>query len=126
MRRDAALEFVRLVAPLVPPGKFAIRISGTPTRDDDIKFYAAIVDAASKYKAHRRSGVASLDVRFEPGKSVMYGSSMLVCADTIELRGRLRRLYIIVGMLVTAMVLLRAGRGRRCRSLAIIGKDIYA
>ena len=120
---DDARDYLRLVAPLVPPGRLAVLLSGTPRRSAHLATRDAIVAHAARHRAHRQSGVAVLRVHF--GRGVPAGGdgcsvALVVDVDDAAHAVRFRRLAVLLVVLCTLLLLnRRVGRG-----LAVLGEDV--
>ena len=113
-RDQLALEYIRLISPLIPPGHLCVRFVGTPLRDRDVRAHSALVQAAARVRAHRTKGIATLEVRFnEPGEPTTADhADLIVRLDDLRVSDRCRRLVVMTGLFMALLVALRAHRSR--------------
>lgn len=118
--RKASLTYVRLISPLLPPSKLAVRIVGTPPSRADESFREELVRAASTARAHRSHGAAVLEVSFDGAVAHVDGPNVVIPIP--EVRNPVRRLKAIlvlfVSLVVTrALLHSKTSRARRRRAM---------
>ena len=99
----SALEFVRLMSPLVPRGKLAVRLHGVPLRDSEERMRKELTNAAASVGAHRTSGVVALDYHFAHGSSEQSGAQFNAFSNVTSHAQQKYRLMIICAMLVVVL-----------------------
>jgi len=102
-------EFVKVMSPIVYPGKLALKINGNPLRTDDITSSQKIIEVAKKYKLHRQIeySTCAVQISFGPGTNVLHGSYLHVYINNFDMHSSVLRLVIIATLLTTLILLAR-------------------
>ena len=122
--RNASLSYVRLISPLLPPSKLAVRILGSPHSRTDESFRDRLVQVASDARAHRTHGSAVLQVRFDAADTGIHGADVTIAIP--EVTDSVRRLKVMLTLFVSLVMICAVlqrrilRRGRRQRRLAAI------
>lgn len=129
---DMAVEYIRLMTPLLPPGRLAVRISGSPSTTEDHIAMKRVAKAASRARAHRSTGLVTVDVSFvnvAPSAHFETPQHLVVTIDSLDEYAKRRRVWVCVcfgAVLVILAVLHRRCARRDARRLVVIGEDVYA
>ena len=131
MRNETlAIDYIRLMTPLLPPGRLAVRIIGVPATAEERRAMRRIVSAARVARAHRSDGTAVVEVHFAHESIDRIHPSPLRLAlklEAIAHEDRLRRLWMMACMGALLVLLLRFNQlVVRRRRVAIVGEDVYA
>lgn len=112
MRADAAKveRFLMLMSPLLPVGKLAVVVTGTPRRSSHREFREMVVREAARVRAHRTRGICKLQVHFGQGTTVYDAGSLLLCVD-IDDETRRTRVYRMTLLFLGCLVLFTVLRG---------------
>lgn len=132
---DMAVEYIRLMTPLLPPGRLAVRIRGKPATTEDHISMKRVMAAASRARAHRSVGLVAVDVHFAdstPFARLNKAQHLIVSIDSLNENARLRRVWVCLCfgatfVLVTILHRRQMLRGRRVGDrIAVIGENVYA
>lgn len=106
-----AIKHVHLIGPLLPRGKLAVVIHGSPpTRSSHILAHNLLVETAAKHGAHRHEGVATVRVHFGPLRdahlrpSLREGHSRDVVVDISNGEREVRRTRMFILCIVGCLV----------------------
>lgn len=102
-------EFVKVMNPIVYPGKLALKINGNPLRTDEITNSQKIIEVAKKYKLHRQIeySTCAVQISFGPGTNVLHGSYLHMYIDDFNVNSSALRLVIIATLLTVLILLAR-------------------
>lgn len=100
-------QFVALLNPLVPKGRFALEIIGEPTRKHEKNSLHDVIKIAQKYKLHRnkKNALASLTLNYDKGYNYMKGNHIILKIDSLTERDYQKR-FIIISLLLTFITIL--------------------
>lgn len=96
-----ALKHINLIAPLLPPGKLAVVMNGSPSRSSHINAQNLLIEAASKHSAHRREGVAAVVIHFgyaHPSnvQHSAHSREFIIAISNTERDARKRRMLLLL------------------------------
>ena len=97
-----AVKHIELIAPLLPPGKLAVVIEGSPLRSSHIRALNPVISTAARHGAHRTEGVAKIHIKFDSmdaGNAYEHGASRAF-PITISRLQRFTRIHRILLLLV--------------------------
>jgi len=99
-------DYLTLITPLVPTGRVAVVITGTPKRSAHIQLHKHVVHQAARYKTHRLDGVSRLNLHFGTGSRYSDGSNVYLTVDVDEVTKK-KRVYRMISLLVVLLLLWR-------------------
>ena len=103
-----ALEYIRLMTPLVLPGRLAVRVFGQPSTSEEHMALSRISRAAQRARAHRSHGSPVVDVRFvgmPASEHLETPTRFVVNLNAMDVHARIRRVWICAGFAVTFVFL---------------------
>ena len=104
--------FLHLMSPLLPSGRLAVVISGTPRRSKHRAFCYELIEQAARFRTHRRQGISILEVHFGPGVTQCNHGSLLMCIDIDEESKKIRvnrMTLLLIGCVVLFLVFRLSG-----------------
>lgn len=130
---DMAVEYIRLMTPLLPPGRLAVRISGEPSTAEEHIALKKVRAAASRARAHRSRGLATVDFEFSQTPTSTHLDSpqhFVVTIDSIDEDARRRRIWICLCLGAVFVIVAVLHRRKRHRGsvgrVVVVGEHIYA
>lgn len=108
---QTAEEYIKLMKPLVAPGRLAMQIVGQPTRSHEKQIFAQAVEMAKKHKLHRNMRHAQCGIKLSfdetnQRKTEFDRTILHINISSMTPNDYMRRIIIIVSMACILFILL--------------------
>lgn len=104
-----AHEFIKVMSPLIPPGRMSMELLGSPEREIEIETNEQLIELAKEYKLHRKIKHAQCGVivHFKNESTIhLNGPFLHINANSLSIHDSYRRIVIIYTLYILLIITL--------------------